>query len=127
MVRLAACKRVLLGHSRAQSCAFPAWLRQISYPGCSASDTCIRLSLRLEVGCAFRWALQGDAKLSSTTYAGKICNLSLSDVSGVAQRVLHPDQLVWVVVGDRTKVERGIRELGWGEIQLLDADGKPVR
>ena len=44
-----------------------------------------------------------------------------------AQQVVHPDQLVWVVVGDRSKIESGIRELGWGEIQLLDADGNPAK
>jgi zinc protease len=34
--------------------------------------------------------------------------------------------MVWVVVGDRSKVEAGIKELGLGEIRLLDADGKPL-
>jgi len=53
--------------------------------------------------------------------------LHIGDVSGAAQKVLHPDQLVWVIVGDRAKIEPGIRELGWGEIQLLDADGGPVK
>jgi len=32
-----------------------------------------------------------------------------------------------VVVGDRSKIESGIRELGWGEIQFIDADGQPVK
>jgi len=31
------------------------------------------------------------------------------------------------VVGDRAKVEAGIRELGWGEVNLLDADGNPAK
>jgi zinc protease len=44
-----------------------------------------------------------------------------------AQKTLHPDQLVWVIVGDRTKIEAGIRELSWGDISLLDADGKPAK
>jgi len=30
------------------------------------------------------------------------------------------------VVGDRAKIEAGIRELNFGEIRLLDADGKPL-
>jgi len=51
----------------------------------------------------------------------------VSDVDKAAKQVVHPDQLVWVVVGDRSKVETGIRELGWGEIQLLDTDGNAVR
>ena len=39
---------------------------------------------------------------------------------------IRPDHLVWVVVGDRSKIEAGIRELNWGEIRFLDADGKPL-
>jgi len=51
----------------------------------------------------------------------------VSDVDKAAREIVHPDQLIWVVVGDRSKVESGIRELGWGEIQLLDADGNLLR
>jgi zinc protease len=43
-----------------------------------------------------------------------------------AQETVRPDHLVWVVVGDRSKIEAGLRELNWGEIRFLDADGKPL-
>jgi len=33
---------------------------------------------------------------------------------------------VWVVVGDRAKIESGIKSLGWGELKYLDPDGNPV-
>jgi zinc protease len=62
-----------------------------------------------------------------STYAGKVRALSVEDMTKAAQKTLHPDQLVWVVVGDRNKIEPGIRELGWGDISLLDADGKPAK
>ncbi len=62
-----------------------------------------------------------------TTYPDKVLGLSIHDVTRAAQEILHPDQLVWVIVGDRSKIEPRIRELGWGEIQLLDADGNPVK
>lgn len=61
------------------------------------------------------------------TYPEKVRALSVKDLEQAAQKEVHPDQLVWVVVGDRAKIEPGVRELGWGEIQLLDADGKPVK
>ena len=61
------------------------------------------------------------------TYPEKVRSLSLADVSQAAQKVLHPDQVVWVVVGDRSKIEAGLRELGWGAIQFLDTDGNPVK
>jgi len=62
-----------------------------------------------------------------TTYPARVRSLSLSDVDKAAREVVHPDQLVWVVVGDRSKIESGIRELGWGQVQLLDADGNLIR
>ena len=42
-------------------------------------------------------------------------------------KVLHPDRLVWVVVGDRAKIEAGVRELKLGEVRFLDADANPVK
>src|SRR6266436_4184594 len=62
-----------------------------------------------------------------TTYPVRVRSLSLGEVEKAAQDVVHPDQLVWVVVGDRAKVESAVRELGWGEIQLLDTDGNPAK
>ena len=40
--------------------------------------------------------------------------------------VVHPDKLVWVMVGDRSKIEPGMRELKLGDIRLIDSDGKPM-
>ena len=60
-------------------------------------------------------------------YAGRIRALEQADFVKAAQAVVHPDSLVWVVVGARAKVEAPIRELGWGEIRFLDADGNPVK
>jgi zinc protease len=34
---------------------------------------------------------------------------------------------VWVVVGDRSKIETGIRELNYGEVKFIDPDGAPVK
>ena len=61
------------------------------------------------------------------TYAGKVKALRTSDITDVAATVLHPDNLVWVVVGDRSKIEAGIRELNVGEVRVIDADGNPVK
>ncbi len=57
------------------------------------------------------------------TYAAKVRALKLSDMADVAHKVIRPDNMVWVVVGDRSKIEAGIRELGLGEIKLLDGNG----
>jgi hypothetical protein len=39
-----------------------------------------------------------------------------------ATEVVHPNNLVWVVVGDRAKIEAGVRELGLGEVQILNPE-----
>jgi zinc protease len=60
------------------------------------------------------------------TYAQRIRALTIRDAAAAAQETIRPDHLVWVVVGDRSKIEAGIRELNFGEIRFLDADGKPL-
>ncbi len=62
-----------------------------------------------------------------TTYPDQVRALTVNDLTKAAQKAVHPDQLVWVVVGDRSKIEAPIRELGWGEIKSLDADGNVVK
>jgi zinc protease len=61
-----------------------------------------------------------------TTYPDRVRALQLDDLARAAKTVVHPDKLIWVVVGDRAKIEAGIRELNYGELQLIDADGNPV-
>jgi len=60
------------------------------------------------------------------TYASKVRALKTDDVNSAAKEVVHPDNLIWIVVGDRAKIEGGVRELGLGELHFLDADGKPL-
>jgi zinc protease len=58
------------------------------------------------------------------TLAGKIRALKTGDVADAAKTVVHPDNMVWVVVGDRSKIESGVKELGLGELRFLSPDGK---
>ncbi len=60
------------------------------------------------------------------TYADQVNALDVAAVTKAAHEVVKPGRLVWVVVGDRAKVEQGMRELGLGDIILIDADGNPV-
>jgi zinc protease len=55
-------------------------------------------------------------------YAGKVRSTSLADAAQAAQ-VVQPEKLVWVIAGDRAKIEAGLRELGVGEVKAIDADG----
>jgi zinc protease len=56
--------------------------------------------------------------------AGKIRALKINDVNEAAKAIVHPDHLIWVIVGDRSKIEAGVKEVGLGELQNMDADGK---
>ncbi len=57
------------------------------------------------------------------TYAEKVRGLSLEQVSDAAADYLKPEKLIWVVVGDRAKIESEIRALEIGEIVLIDTEG----
>jgi zinc protease len=50
--------------------------------------------------------------------------LKTSDLNDAAKIVVHPDNMIWVVVGDRAKIEAGVKELNLGEVKFMDADGK---
>ena len=47
-------------------------------------------------------------------------------VRAAATEVIHPNALTWVIVGDLSKIEAGVRGLKLGDVQVIDADGKPV-
>jgi zinc protease len=60
------------------------------------------------------------------TMAGKIRALKTTDLDAAAKQVIHPEGMVWVVVGDRAKIEQGIKQLGMGKMRFIDADGHPI-
>lgn len=60
------------------------------------------------------------------TYAGKVRALRTADMQDSAKSLIDPAKVLWVVVGDRSKIEQGVRELNLGELHFIDADGKPV-
>lgn len=52
--------------------------------------------------------------------------LTLPEVSAAADRYMQPEDFIWLVVGDRSQIEGQLRELGWGEVVVLDEEGRPV-
>jgi zinc protease len=60
------------------------------------------------------------------TYADRVRAQTAASVTSAAAKVVQPDRLVWVVVGDRAKIEGALRDLNLGEIHLVDADGNAV-
>ncbi|MFC5512383.1 M16 family metallopeptidase [Massilia jejuensis] len=60
-------------------------------------------------------------------YAADLKALTPQQLGQAAARFVQPQQVVWMVIGDLRKVEAGIRALGWGDVVVLDQDGKPLR
>ena len=61
------------------------------------------------------------------TEKARIDALKDPQVQAAAAEVIQPDHLTWVIVGDLTKIEAPVRALNLGKVQVLDADGKPVK
>ncbi len=61
------------------------------------------------------------------TYTGTVMAMTPEQANALATRSIMPGKLVWVVVGDMSKVEAGIRDLKLGEVHKIDADGNPVQ
>ncbi|MGN2245199.1 M16 family metallopeptidase [Frateuria sp. GZRR35] len=61
------------------------------------------------------------------TEKARIQALKDPQVQAAADEVIHPDHLTWVIVGDLKKIEAPVRALNLGKVQVLDADGKPVK
>ncbi len=61
------------------------------------------------------------------TYSAKVRALTAKDMATAAEQLDHPDSIAWVVVGDRAKIEDGVRKLNLGEVRIIDADGNPVK
>ncbi len=60
-------------------------------------------------------------------YPDLIRALTTQQLAAAARKLIRPSDLVWVIVGDRAKIEAGIRELNYGELHLIDADGNHVQ
>jgi zinc protease len=61
------------------------------------------------------------------TYGDKVRALTAKDLTAAATRLIRPENVTWIVVGDRSKIEEGIRKLNLGEVRIIDADGNPLK
>jgi len=52
--------------------------------------------------------------------------VDLAAVRAAAANVIHPDNLIWLIVGDLEQIEQQIRDLGLGVVQIIDEDGKAI-
>ena len=59
-------------------------------------------------------------------YATDVRGLTEAQLNEAAKKFVRPGEIIWIVVGDLRKVEKGVRELGFGEVIRLNADGEPA-
>ena len=59
-------------------------------------------------------------------YVKELNNIDLSQVNQVAKKFISPDQMLWLVVGDRSKVEQAIRDTNLGTVIILNNEGERV-
>ena len=60
-------------------------------------------------------------------YAAMLQDMKLPDIQSAAKKVIKPESLTWVIVGDRSKIEKGIQDLNIGVIGYIDSEGKEVK
>jgi zinc protease len=61
------------------------------------------------------------------TATDRINAVSLDAVNQRARETVRPDELTWLVIGDLEKVEDDIRALGYGDVEVWDGFGNPLR
>ncbi len=62
-----------------------------------------------------------------SNYGSSMRNLTEAQLANAAKKFVRPNEIIWIIVGDMEKVEKGIRELNYGEVVKLDADGNEIR
>ena len=58
---------------------------------------------------------------------GKVEAQDANTVNAAAKRLVQPQALTWVIVGDLEKMEAGVRKMNLGDVTVLDTDGKVIR
>jgi zinc protease len=59
-------------------------------------------------------------------YAARFNAVTPQQVADEAREVIGQGGLVWVVVGDRSKIEADVRSLNLGAVEVVDARGRPL-
>ena len=60
------------------------------------------------------------------TYADQMRAVTFEQVTAAGKKFVQPKGMTWLVVGDRAQVEKGLRELGIGEVILIDENGNII-
>lgn len=53
--------------------------------------------------------------------------LNESQLAEAGRKSVRPDKIIWLIVGDVSEVESGVRRLNYDEIVKLDADNHEIK
>lgn len=95
------------------------------------TNTLLGLASRWETSGAVMGALADIHQLNLpadywSTYADTYRAATPADIEAMARQIIPDQNHVWVIVGDRARIERGVRELNIGDVRLVDVDGVAV-
>jgi len=57
------------------------------------------------------------------TLADRLGGITVEQLNAAARRVIQPEGVIWVIVGDKASIEEGLRGLNLGPVYEIDADG----
>jgi len=60
------------------------------------------------------------------TLKPKLEAITPAEAEAAIKQIVQPAAMTWVIVGDLKQIEAPVRALNLGEVQVLDADGKPL-
>lgn len=61
------------------------------------------------------------------TISNTIHDLSLTNVQAAAGQYISPHNITWLLIGDKSKVLQGLKDLNWGELIELDKNGNVMK
>ena len=59
-------------------------------------------------------------------YVKALNTITLEQVNQTAEKLITPDKMLWLVVGDRTEIEQAVRETKLGKVIILDNEGNQI-
>jgi zinc protease len=62
----------------------------------------------------------------ANNYTSMLQGYTLADIQKAAAKI-QPERFIWLVIGDRTKIEKGILELNLGRVKFLDVNGNEIK
>jgi zinc protease len=60
-------------------------------------------------------------------YGSAMRGLTEAQLETAGRKFVRPDEIIWLIVGDVSKIESGVRSLGYGEVIKLNSDGEVIK